>query len=163
MKVPCVGVRGRFRTAQAQRQLSREHPCKPAPYRRMHNPFNTASRVQNSGPWDRWLPAVENSRLFTQCTALPLPVVHTCFDPQDQTVHMDWGVGDSLDTKGHPRPEAPNSHKATRGGGKALLVRSPSVNEGAPCLRFVARNRAGGRGCTEAGTLPSSSSSPPPV
>ena len=55
----------RFRTAQAQRQLlrclSREHPCKPPRYRRMHDPFKIASGVQSSGPWDPWLPAVENS------------------------------------------------------------------------------------------------------
>ena len=38
--------------------------------------------VQNSGPWDPWLPLVENSRLFAQCGhsartahgAPPLPV-----------------------------------------------------------------------------------------
>ena len=38
-------------------------PCKPPPYRSVHDPFKTASGVQNSGPWDPWLP-VENSRLF---------------------------------------------------------------------------------------------------
>ena len=54
----------------AQRQLlcclSQEHPCKPPPNRSVHNPFNTASGVQNSGPWDPWLRGVENSRLFAQ-------------------------------------------------------------------------------------------------
>ena len=49
---------GRFRTACAQRQLlhclSREHPRKPPPYRSVHDPFKTASGVQNSGPWDPW-------------------------------------------------------------------------------------------------------------
>ena len=33
---------------------------------RMHDPFKTASGVQNPGPWDPWLPVVENSRLFAQ-------------------------------------------------------------------------------------------------
>ena len=28
-------------------------------------------RVQNSGPWDPWLPVVENSRLFAQRTVRP--------------------------------------------------------------------------------------------
>ena len=32
----------------------------------MHDPFKTASGVQKSGPWDPWLPLVENSRLFAQ-------------------------------------------------------------------------------------------------
>ena len=32
------------------------------------NPWctSTGCRVQNSGPWDLWLPVVENSRLFAQ-------------------------------------------------------------------------------------------------
>ena len=55
---PCAAVGGRFRTAQAQCQISRcssrAHPCTPPPYRRMHDPFNTASAVRNSGPWDPW-------------------------------------------------------------------------------------------------------------
>ena len=66
---------GRFRTVQAQRQLlrcfSREHPCKPPPYRRVHDSFQTASGVQRSGPWDLWLPAVESSRLFEQRMVRP--------------------------------------------------------------------------------------------
>ena len=41
-------------------------PCKPPPYRSVHDPFKTASGVLSSGPWDPWLPAVENSRLFEQ-------------------------------------------------------------------------------------------------
>ena len=57
-------------TARAQRQslrcLSREHPCKPPRYRNMSDPFKPASGVQNSGPWDPWLLAVENSRLYAQ-------------------------------------------------------------------------------------------------
>ena len=52
--------RGRSRTSRAQRPLSRcssrEHPCTPPPYRSVHDPFNTASGVQDSGPWDPWLP-----------------------------------------------------------------------------------------------------------
>ena len=43
----------------------------PPPYRSVHDPFKTAS-VQNSGPWDPWLPGVENSRLFAQRTVRPL-------------------------------------------------------------------------------------------
>ena len=39
---------------------------KPPPYRSVHDPFRTASGVQNSGPWDPWLPVVENSRLSAQ-------------------------------------------------------------------------------------------------
>ena len=33
------------------------------------NPWCTSRgcRVQNSGPWDRWLPVVKNSQLFAQC------------------------------------------------------------------------------------------------
>ena len=50
--------KGHFGTARAQPQslrcLSREHPSKPPPYRSMHDPFKTASGVQNSGPWDPW-------------------------------------------------------------------------------------------------------------
>ena len=38
----------------------------------MHDPFKTASGVRNSGPWDPWLPGVENSRLFAQRTVRPL-------------------------------------------------------------------------------------------
>ena len=51
-------LEGRFRTARAQRQLlrclSRDHPCKPPPHRGVHDPFQTASGVQNSGPRDPW-------------------------------------------------------------------------------------------------------------
>ena len=36
-------LRGRFRTARAQRQLSREHPCKPRPYISVRDHFKTAS------------------------------------------------------------------------------------------------------------------------
>ena len=65
-------LRGRFRTARAQRQLlrclPREHPCKPPPYRSVHDPFKTASGLQTSGPWDPWLPC----RLFAQRTVRPL-------------------------------------------------------------------------------------------
>ena len=73
-------------TARAQRQLlrclSREHPCKPPPYRGMHDPFQTASGVQHSGPWDPWLPAVENSfrTVFAQRTVRP----HTAVAPRPQ-------------------------------------------------------------------------------
>ena len=42
-------------------------PLKPTTYRSGHDPFKTASGVQNSGPWDPWRPAVENSRVFVQC------------------------------------------------------------------------------------------------
>ena len=72
-------ARERFRTARAQRQLlrclSREHPCKPPPYRSVHDPFKTASGVRNSGPWDPWLPVAETSRLFAQraCSARCAP------------------------------------------------------------------------------------------
>ena len=67
-----MDVWGRFRTARAQRQLlrcsSREHPCKPPPYRSVHDPSKIASGVLSSGPWDPWLPVVKNSRLFAQRT-----------------------------------------------------------------------------------------------
>ena len=36
------------------------------PYRSVHDPFKTASGVQNAGPWDPWLPGVKNGRLFAQ-------------------------------------------------------------------------------------------------
>ena len=36
------------------------------PYRDVHDPLKTASGVRNSGPWDPWLPVVENSRLSAQ-------------------------------------------------------------------------------------------------
>ena len=40
------------------------------PYRSVRDPFKTASGVQNAGPWDPWLPGVENSRLsHSACTA----------------------------------------------------------------------------------------------
>ena len=32
----------------------------------MRDPFKTASGLQSSGPWDPWLPVLENSRLFAQ-------------------------------------------------------------------------------------------------
>ena len=32
----------------------------------MHDPCKTVSGVQNSGPWDPWLPVVEHRRLFAQ-------------------------------------------------------------------------------------------------
>ena len=37
------------------------------------NPWCTSRgcRVQNSGPWDPWLPVVKNSRLFAQRTVRP--------------------------------------------------------------------------------------------
>ena len=85
---------GVFAQRQLSRCLSRGHPCKPPPYRSMHDQLKPASgvqnsgpwdpwqasdlkkkslvyqqggcRVQNSGPWDPWLPVVENSGLFTQ-------------------------------------------------------------------------------------------------
>ena len=62
-------VRGRFRTARAQRQLlrclSRDTPDNQPPTETcmIHSKQH---RVQNSGPWDGWLPVVENSRLFAQ-------------------------------------------------------------------------------------------------
>ena len=46
-------------------------PANHPPYRSVHDPFITASGVQNSGPWDPWLPVVENSRLFAQRTVRP--------------------------------------------------------------------------------------------
>ena len=65
---------GVFAQRQSLRCLSREHPCKPPPYRSVHDPFKTASGggVQNSGPWDPWLPVVESSLLFAQRTVRPL-------------------------------------------------------------------------------------------
>ena len=33
--------------------------------------------MQNSGPWDPWLPVVENSRLFRTARGAP-PVYYTC-------------------------------------------------------------------------------------
>ena len=57
---------GVFAQCQLLRCLSREHPCKPPPYGSGHDPFKTASGVQNAGPWDPWLPGVGNSRLFAQ-------------------------------------------------------------------------------------------------
>ena len=64
-------------TARAQRQSCRcsshEHPLQTAsPHRSVHDPFKTASGVQNPGPWDPWLPGVENSRLFAQRAVRPL-------------------------------------------------------------------------------------------
>ena len=66
--------RGRFRTARAQRGHSANYygvhpgntPETPPPYRRVHDPFKTASGVWSSGPWDPWLPVVEDSRLFAR-------------------------------------------------------------------------------------------------
>jgi hypothetical protein len=65
-----LSKRGRFRTARAQRGHSAHHhgvhhgntPCTPPPYRSVHDPVKTASGVRNAGPWDPWLPAVENTR-----------------------------------------------------------------------------------------------------
>ena len=104
-----LGRGGRFRTAPAQSQLiygsSREHPCKPPPYRSVHDPFKTASgvqnsgpwdpwqasdypwctsrgcRVQSSGPWDPWLPVVKNSRLFAQRAVRPHNPQSACPSP----------------------------------------------------------------------------------
>ena len=44
------------------------------------NPWCTSRgcRVQNSGPWDPWLPVVENSRLFAQRTVRPLIHARRC-------------------------------------------------------------------------------------
>ena len=70
-----VPIWGRFRTARARRQslppvitlfIPGTPPANHPPYRSVHGPFKTASGVQNSGPWDPWLSAVENSRLFAQ-------------------------------------------------------------------------------------------------
>ena len=71
-----MSLRGQFPTARAQCRLlhclSREHFCTPPPYRGMHDLFKAASGVQTSGPWDPWLPGVENSRLLAQRTVRPL-------------------------------------------------------------------------------------------
>ena len=68
----CSAKEGVFaQRGQVLRGLSREHTCKTPPYRSVHDPFKTASGVHNSGPWDPWLPAVENSRLFTQRMVCP--------------------------------------------------------------------------------------------
>ena len=100
--------RGRFRTARAQRQSLRcsfqEHPCKPPPYRSVHDPVKTG--VQSSGPWDPWLPVVENSRLSTQrghsarcapedCKSSAqqtLPVAHYQTLLQQRTAQNDCGT-----------------------------------------------------------------------
>ena len=44
----------------------------------IYNPYTITTqyyyrgcRVQNSGPWDAWLPVVENNQLFAQCTVHP--------------------------------------------------------------------------------------------
>ena len=50
-------------------------PCKPPTHRRMCDPFKTASGVQSSGPWDPWLPAVEDRRLFARHTVRPQTAV----------------------------------------------------------------------------------------
>ena len=42
----------------------------------MHDPFQTASGVQTSGPWGPWRPVVENSGLFAQRTVRPLRQTH---------------------------------------------------------------------------------------
>ena len=64
-----VGLWLRFRTARAQRQLLRSSPGNtPA----NHPPTEACTinskphAVQNSGPWDSWLPVSENSGLFAQ-------------------------------------------------------------------------------------------------
>ena len=44
----------------------------PPPHRSVHDPFKTASGVQNAGPWDPCPLVVENSRLFAQRTVRPL-------------------------------------------------------------------------------------------
>ena len=45
--------------------LSRKNPLKTTHLQKRRG-------VQNSGPWDQWLPVVENSRLFAQRTVRPL-------------------------------------------------------------------------------------------
>ena len=47
------------------------HPCQ-IQHLHPHAPFPVfPSGVQNSGPWDPWLPVVENSLLFAQRTVRP--------------------------------------------------------------------------------------------
>ena len=44
-------------------------PCKPPTFRSVHDPFKTASGVQNSGPWDPWLPGGEKQPTFRTARA----------------------------------------------------------------------------------------------
>ena len=50
-------------------------PLTTAPYRTVHDPFKTASGVQNSGPWDPWLLVVETSRLFASARCAPYALI----------------------------------------------------------------------------------------
>ena len=101
---------GVFAQRQSLRCSSREHPCKPPPYRSVHDPFKTASGVQSSGPWDLWLPVVENSRLSAQRghsagTAHGAPPYLKCkTTPRSlrHTAHGNGGGGDRQSCGGFP-------------------------------------------------------------
>ena len=59
-----LSKRGRFRTAPIIALVIPGMPLKTTHPQK--DPFKTASGVQNAGPWDPWLPVVENSQLFAQ-------------------------------------------------------------------------------------------------
>ena len=98
-----AGAGGRSRRTRC---LSRENPCKPPPYRSVHDPFKTASGVQSSGPWDSGLPAVENSRPFAQRTVRPewpnkISPVASFFPTM---VTLVWRAGGSRGGGSYPPP-----------------------------------------------------------
>ena len=101
-------------------------PANHPPYRSVHDPFKTASGVQNSGPWGPWLPAVESSRLFAQRT-------HSAGTARAQRTvrppHVAWtkvlftrytvrgACGKTVTTVGHDRQQ------------KAIMPKSPSFTQ----------------------------------
>ena len=163
----------RFRTACAQRHLLRcsswEHPCKPPPYRGMHDPFKPASGVQRSGPWDPWLPVGENSRLFAQ-PAPPLSNQQTTrrssisnlrskFRKLKVTLRLLLKSG--YHSKGHEATDTqlPNAPCVT--GDRALLIDVPlHCSTSKPVLNaavnVTTQRGLGGGGSASAGRAPSS-------
>ena len=67
-----VAPLGAFSHSANHHSVHPRHTPANHPYRGVHDPLKTASGVRNSGPWDPWLPVVENSRLFAQRTVRPL-------------------------------------------------------------------------------------------
>ena len=94
---------GRFRTARAQHNHSANYyAVYPGNTPENHSSpeacmINSKQHgVQNSGPWDPWLPLVENSRLFVQRThsALCAPYGGPSWRRADiRTVKFDLGDG----------------------------------------------------------------------
>ena len=62
-------------------------PGNQPPDRSMRDPFKTAPGLHNSGPWDPWLPAVENSRLFAQRGRTARCGPRDAKGPQGQNTH----------------------------------------------------------------------------